>query len=183
MDNTDPDGDSSIVLSEARLLHAFLPAHQQEGHNTNTTVPAWVQSTSQFQAFITRVDRATERFDCGNGVSIPLTAVNDGFCDCLPSAVDEPGTAACSGQAPSAAGPGPSFLCRVGNAQSGSSSKNRVRGGPIMPSLWGVANGGADDGGLPPDYMWLPASKVGDGIVDCACGEDEGYPLLWCEDR
>jgi hypothetical protein len=162
------------VLSEARLLRAFLPPPHNDS-STSPTVPPWVQGTPQYQAFAARTDRGAGLFDCGDGVLIPLTAVNDDHCDCLASAADEPGTAACSGQAPGAVGPSPSFLCRVPKSAekrppSASSSALRGRGGS---SAAAVSDGGGGDGALPAGYVWLPASRVGDGMVDCACGEDE----------
>ena len=152
---TDGDPTTTVLApNDARLYRGFLPAGTHA-----TTPPDWVQSTPEFQLFAARVHWAAGLFDCEGGDTIPLGAVNDGFCQCR-SAVDEPGTAACSGQAPGARGPAPSFLCRV-----------RVGGG------------GEEEMGLgrPDGYVWLPASKVGDGIVDCACGEDEG--LFLCDNE
>lgn len=187
---TDDDPTTTVLApTDARLYRGFLPAATHA-----TTPPNWVQSTPEFQLFAARVHQAAGQFDCGAGETIPLGAVNDGFCQCRSSAVDEPGTAACSGQAPGARGPAPSFLCRmrVGGGGGGGEEGVGLGGGQRWKGRrWnGEGKGGEasrpssslqGDGRLPDGFIWLPASKVGDGIVDCACGEDEG--LFLCDNE
>ncbi len=184
----DPSNRNDERANAPREARGFLPAP----HNSSSTlaVPPWVQATAQYQAFAARIDRDAGLFDCGGGAFIPLAAVNDDHCDCPASAADEPGTAACSGQASGAVGPSPSFLCRVPTGDddkrvlsTSPSSSLRGRGRGV-----GEGDGGSsaaadgDDGGgaLPDGFVWLPASRVGDGIVDCACGEDEA-PGGWAD--
>jgi hypothetical protein len=83
----------------------------------------------------------------GRTTIIPAARVNDGYCDCLVTGVDEPGTSACAG---SALWPG-----RAWSRQEEEPSSLFTC--PQQPSLH------------------LSHSKVGDGICDCCDGADEAY--------
>ncbi len=121
-----------------------------------------VASSAAFQEFAARIDRASNQFACGDGRTVPLAWVNDDVCDC---GVDEPGTSACSGHPWASARV--SLACRGPAVGKGEGGKGGLRAG----------KGGGDEAPV----VWLPASRINDGLCDCPCdGADEWEGRVVC---
>jgi hypothetical protein len=96
------------------------------------------------------------------GAPLPCSFINDDFCDCA-GGDDEPATSACATGL---------FKCRSGALV--------VQAGELRPAdrkpLDSAVSASALQARAPAElaaYGFIPASKVGDGIKDCAAGEDE----------
>ena len=126
-------------------------------------------------------------FVCFDGKQrIPLSQVNDDYCDCADGS-DEPGTPACSGVAVHrfACGWGPLKPAdNVGPGMSGA-VPDPPKGYAKLMIGNAAANNGRRSGSVPVygvtrPLRLLPLSQVDDGVCDCCDGSDEALSGAPC---
>lgn len=179
-----------IIPSDAQLFRAF-------GGEAHPSSP--LAQSEVFRDFISRIDRNSNTFRCNSDGEekarcIPLSYVNDDVCDC---GMDEPGTSACSGHVDAWT---PSFACRgkpiltkrrTRMAGAATTAITADGGGGLRGSRDVTKKNKEEEGEEEEEeeqeeveeevVIWLPVSRVNDGVCDCPCdGADEWKGRVEC---